>query len=204
MVSVRLELETISTTTSNESQRQDEFRTYLRHDLELQRTSIDSSITQLQEHVDERIRRLEEKFKEQEERLYKNQVHQLGLQMAHMTMHRRLVSRESHEKAKLEYSDSRSDPVGVRMTQHVGYCRPSCPCQCHRQRKTATPSAIDRWVGMLSVQFAGIPMTNVKCNQAMCEKSQSPQVCVEYWLPIGVLWSQIIRLKMGRFCLVES
>ena len=143
------------------------------------------------------MRRLEQTIKEQEERLYQNQVHQLGLQMTHLAMHQRLASRESNEKANLEFNGSRSEPVGVRMTQHVGYCRPSCPCQCHRQRKTATPSAIDRWVGMLSVQFAGIPMTNVKCNCATCEKSQSPQVSVEYWLPIGILWSQIIRLKMG-------
>ena len=110
---------------------------------------------------------------------------------------RRRASHEAAEKRIAELRDGRREPVGVRMAHATGPCRHSCPCSCHAQRRLGTPSVMDRWVGQLSVQFSGISSMVSHCNHESCERTQNPLISVEYWLPSGVLWSQIIRLRMG-------
>ena len=74
-------------------------------------------------------------------------------------------------------------------------CRSGCICACHAQDRNQTPSFLDRIFGQLFVGYAGIPVLSAKCDNAVCQKSQQPQIQAEYWFPAGVFWNQIIRFQ---------
>ncbi|KAL8758289.1 MAG: hypothetical protein Q9199_001591 [Rusavskia elegans] len=56
---------------------------------------------------------------------------------------------------------------------------------------------VDRILGRLFVGYAGLPLLNDKCDVEECDKSQIPYVNMEYWFPLGLFWSQIVRLQLG-------
>jgi hypothetical protein len=49
----------------------------------------------------------------------------------------------------------------------------------------------------LFVGYAGLPLLSPKCDAEDCEKSQVPEISLEYWFPLGFFWSQIVRLQVG-------
>ncbi|KAL8731970.1 MAG: hypothetical protein Q9166_003102 [cf. Caloplaca sp. 2 TL-2023] len=63
--------------------------------------------------------------------------------------------------------------------------------------RSSTPAVVDRVLGQLFVGYAGIPILNDKCDVSGCDKSQVPHFNVEYWFPLGLFWSQIVRLQVG-------
>ncbi|KAK5128007.1 hypothetical protein LTR85_005124 [Meristemomyces frigidus] len=196
MVTVRLQTETILHASTNITQQHRDLHDELRQGLAIQHVGLDSSIAQFQDHIDSRLKRIEESLSNQESRLYDSQAKQLGPEMSRIAKQRARAARDPQRKG-VSVRGAQSDAIGIRMTQQVGFCRKNCACSCHKQKKTATPTAVDRWLGQLSLEFAGIPMINVRCSSRSCERSQSPQVSLEYWFPLGFLWSQIVRLRMG-------
>ena len=86
--------------------------------------------------------------------------------------------------------------MSLRVNQYND-CRPGCPCKCHTQKKTATPTLIDRVAGQMFIGYSGLPLVNPTCDNKSCERSQSPSVSFEYWFPLGFLWSQIVRLQLS-------
>ena len=46
------------------------------------------------------------------------------------------------------------------------------------------------------LDYAGQPFINEKCNVGTCEKNQAARISVEYWFPLGFLWSSIDRLQL--------
>lgn len=42
-----------------------------------------------------------------------------------------------------------------------------------------------------------MPLLTLKCDSDACEKAQTPHISLEYWFPMGFVWSQIVRLQLG-------
>ncbi|KAM7200723.1 ankyrin repeat protein [Naviculisporaceae sp. PSN 640] len=82
------------------------------------------------------------------------------------------------------------------LASHRNGCRVSCTCACHRTPKTATPSRLSRVVGQLFVGYAGIPVLSTKCDSSTCINARRSQLYVEYWFPLGLFWSRVIRLRL--------
>jgi hypothetical protein len=75
---------------------------------------------------------------------------------------------------------ARSEGVRVRLNRSTSSCRAGCYCACHGLRKTATPALVDRLLGQLFVGYAGLPLLSPKCDAEDCEKSQVPEISLEY------------------------
>lgn len=59
-----------------------------------------------------------------------------------------------------------------------------------------TPAIVNRIFGQLFLGYTGLPMVSPKCNVEGCSKRQEPQINIEYWFPLGGLWSSIVRLRL--------
>lgn len=151
----------------------------------------------MEETVNRRMATLEQTILDQQDRMYKNRLTQLHPPVDGSVIRQRRASREANEKHLARYGNRRHDKVGMPMVQYFARCPTSCPCCCHTQRRASTPAMVDRWLGRLSVQYTGMPAMTKACNHPTCQTSQPAQVNVEYWFPLGFLWSQIVRLRMG-------
>lgn len=89
----------------------------------------------------------------------------------------------------------RSGHIGLRVAR-LGVCQPGCPCRCYIQSRTSTGGLVDRIFRQMFVGYAGLPLFNGKCNTNSCEKNQNVRVSVEYWFPLGFVWSNIIRFQV--------
>jgi ankyrin repeat protein len=61
----------------------------------------------------------------------------------------------------------------------------------------ASPTILSRVIGRLSIEFVGVPFLNQKCNAESCARLRTSKLSVEYWFPIGVFSSTIVRLQAG-------
>ncbi|KAI9772906.1 MAG: hypothetical protein M1840_008788 [Geoglossum simile] len=190
MMRIRLDLETISTVTSQSAQGQNDLRYEFLGSLSQHQNDLRESVSQMYHQVDQRIGRVEEILRAQSERLEASQYTQLG------PLKRRAprIPNKGSEFPKL----ARSEGVGVRVTQFAIACRPGCPCACHSQGRSVTPALIDRVLGRLFVGYAGLPFLSPKCDSDACEKAQIPHVSLEYWFPLGFFWSQIISFQIAN------
>lgn len=66
----------------------------------------------------------------------------------------------------------------------------------YKQDPHSTRGLVDRVLGQMFVGYAGLPLINAKCDTDTCEKIQAAHVSVEYWFPLGFVWSKILRLQL--------
>lgn len=193
MMRIRVDLDTISTVSSNSAQIQRSVEENLQNSLIRHRDDITEFLTHVHQQADQRISNIEELLKTQAAQLHASQLTQLGNSYGRRPSYSKPLpparKQTQHEELK------NSEDVGVRVTQY-GACRPGCSCICHVQRKSSTPRLVDRVFGQLFVGYAGLPLVNAKCNTSSCEKNQAAHVSVEYWFPLGFVWSKIVRLQM--------
>jgi len=194
MMRIRLDLQTISTTALQSAQERNAMQDELQTDLVRHHDSLTDSLDSVYQQVDQRIGHIEEHLKAQSDQLRASQLHQLGPFYGHSPSYTRPKPRPTPRRAqheKMEHPNS----VSVRVSQYSA-CRPGCPCACHSQIKSATPGLADRVMGQLFVGYTGLPLISRKCDTEICRKSQTPSVSLEYWFPLGFVWSQIFRLQM--------
>lgn len=193
MMRVRVHLETISTVSSKSAQIQLSMEENLQNSLVRHRDDLTEFLTRLHQQTDQRIGNVEELLKIQTAQMQASQLNQLGNSYGRRPSYSRPLpptrKQTQHQQSKI------SEDVGMRVTQ-VGACRPGCPCVCHVQTRSSTPGLIDRVFGQLFIGYAGLPLVNAKCDFALCEKNQAAHVSVEYWFPLGFVWSKILRLQM--------
>ena len=87
--------------------------------------------------------------------------------------------------------------VAINVCRYALACPTTCVCSCHTKAKAPASALINRVLGQLFVGAAGIPFLSTECDYQACKSSQAPRVSVEYWFPLGVFWSQIVRLQVG-------
>ena len=91
----------------------------------------------------------------------------------------------------------KTEGIAINVSQYASACPTTCVCACHLQAKAPAPAFLNRVLGQLFVGAAGIPFLSTKCDYQACKSSRAPRVTVEYWFPLGVFWSQIVRLQVG-------
>lgn len=109
----------------------------------------------------------------------------------------RRQARSQNSKSQRQNTTPKTEGVAINVRQYASACPTTCVCSCHTQAKAPAPAFINRVLGQLFVGTAGIPILSAKCDYQACKSSRAPQVSVEYWFPLGVFWSQIVRLQVG-------
>ncbi|KAK1727818.1 ankyrin repeat-containing protein-like protein [Colletotrichum acutatum] len=201
MMHVRLCLEELSLKISHskepvypEKDAQDEFIQAL---LNEHHGTMEESLNRSYSQVDERLNKLEALLRAQARDIHTSQVTQVGrLYNASTPPARRRVVR-AVSPASAARIQEKSASVGVRLRQARTTCQSTCLCSCHSSKLRKSPSFMDRMVGQLMLGYSGLPLLSTKCDSAACIKGQTPAVNVEYWFPLGVCWSQIIRLHLS-------
>lgn len=200
MLRIRLDLQNLSAITSEMTSQTAEGHEGLKNDvinsLAMHQDGMQTSLHQVYELVDQRIAKVEGMLKAQADQVRTGQASQFGPLYRAPPMNRKRSSREAIVKLQSQQR-VRSEGVRVQLSQSASTCRLGCQCICHASSKSATPALIDRVLGKLFVGYAGLPLLSARCDNEECQKSQVPQISLEYWFPLGVFWSQIVRLQVG-------
>ncbi len=197
MTRIQLQIEDISTMTSQSAQDQDGMKDEFIETLSRHQEGLKESVSEVASQVDERIGRVEELSKAQSERFHESQSTQLGPCFKGHSPCMRRRSSQGTNKVGGSPPTPRAESIGVRVIKHISTCTRGCPCACHKQRRSSTPALLERIIGQIFVDYAGLPILSQKCNIPSCTKRQSPHVRMEYWFPLGFVWSQIVHLQIS-------
>ena len=110
---------------------------------------------------------------------------------------RRQVQSQNSKSPQRKDTTPKTEGVAINVSQYASACPTTCVCSCHAQAKAPAPAFLNRVLGQLFIGAAGIPVLSTKCDYQACKSSRAPRVSVEYWFPLGVFWSQILRLQVG-------
>jgi hypothetical protein len=196
MMRVRLDLESLSTVTTQSLQEQTSFRDIFLQGLAKHQEELKESLGKSYKQVEQRVGRVEEMLRIQSEQFRVGQLPRLHYLPNRPFPRPRRLSQEEI-KRRFSQSSARFECVSVRVKQYATVRIPGCACACHTPQRAVTPRLVDRILGQLFVGYAGLPIFSPRCNIYTCEKAQIPQVIVEYWFPLGFCWSQIIRLQLA-------
>ena len=202
MLRIRLDIEQISTITSHFNSQTTQERTLLREEilsgLASHRDGVIDHLNHVYRQVDERIAKVEGVLKTQSDEARLSPLRSMGVIQKSRPMGRKWKPQCSPGIPTTENSTcTRSEGVRVRLNRYTTTCPVACNCICHATAKASTPTMIDRVLGQLFVDYAGLPFLNARCDLEGCTKSQSPCISLEYWFPLGYFWSQIFRLQVA-------
>ena len=86
----------------------------------------------------------------------------------------------------------------VRMTATVTCFHGSntCLCSCHRRGRSSkrTPELLDRFLGVLFIQYFGLPYTNERCDDSGCSQCSVSNIRLVYHFPIWFLMRALVVL----------
>lgn len=86
------------------------------------------------------------------------------------------------------------EAVHIQVSQYdSASCRSWCPYVCHSQKKVSLPGITELVLGRMFLGYAGLPLSNKKCNFPRCKRRQNPSLSVEYWFP---WWFLAMNVKM--------
>ncbi len=136
-------------------------------------------MSEVASQIDDRIDKVEALLKTQSERLQESQSSQLVL---------------PYKKAPSPYMRW---GIGARVTPRIVTCTRGCPCACHKHRRSSSPALLERIIGQIFVDYAGLPIFRQECNILTCTKEQPPHVRMEYWFPLHFVWSQIVHFQIA-------
>ena len=193
MMRIRVDLETITTINSNSIQAHADKQDSLQSSLARHEYNVANSFANLNQQVDRRIGHIEDLLKAQSAQIRASQFSQIGNAYGRSS-YAGGPARSAGKTTQYPKSEE-SEGVGVRVTQ-IGACRPGCLCTCHMQTRSATSGLVDRVLGQMFIGYTGLPLLSPSCNTDSCEKSQTANVSVEYWFPLGFVWSKIIRFQL--------
>jgi hypothetical protein len=209
MIRMRIDLQSLSTVTSSIPQQQSLFRndvltSLARHHDSLAQVMEERLEQKLGQLFQERLDNVTDLIRLQSTQFQGNQNSQLPptylesvpLRLRRPSAHKKTKTK-SHNSPPSKAATPSTTGVFVRVAQYLSVCRPACPCACHTEAKSTTPTFINRVVGRLFVGYAGVPLLSPKCNSKECEKAQSPHITVEYWFPLGFCWSKILQFQLG-------
>ena len=193
MMRIRFDLESISLVSSNSAQVQLNMEENLQSSLSRYQDHLTESLTDMYQQVDQRIGKVEDLLKVQAAQMQESQLNQLGNSYGRRPSYSGPPP-PARRQTQHQLSKNPED-IGMRVSQY-GACRPGCPCRCHVQTRSSTPGLVDRVFGRMFVGYAGVPLVSDKCDTDSCEKNQAVHVSVEYWFPLGFVWSKILRLQL--------
>ncbi|KAI9746289.1 MAG: hypothetical protein M1835_002448, partial [Candelina submexicana] len=172
MTRIRVVLDEISTISSSSACDQANMDTASQTGLVRHRDELAESLTHMyQQVVDQRIGNVEELLRAQTAQMQASQFGLLGTSYGPRPSYSRptRVSRQPTQHKKVKGSE------GIR---------------------SSTPGIVDRVFGQMFVGYAGLPLVNAKCDIDTCKKNQAAHISIEYWFPLGFVWSKILRLQL--------
>ncbi|KAK6357237.1 hypothetical protein TWF718_001560 [Orbilia javanica] len=185
MMNLRLEVQSLSLITATSTQEHFDFQSQLFD-------NVMNHSSKNYEQIEKRITEVADLLKAQSQSVETRHIHQFG------PLYRPPLGRRRISQQRTELNDGQPmEQICVRTREYASNCRPGCPCSCHVQTKSGTPALISQIFGRLMVSHAGIPLVSRKCDNQACENSQAPRANFEYWFPMNIFWSQIIRLQLG-------
>lgn len=197
LIRVRLDLETLSRNSSQESGDQADFRLQVSHDLAQYHATLSQSGQSVQ-RVDERISKIEQLLMAQAVGIDESQFIESVPEARSTAVAIRQRPWRTVSPCRITTTKAETQAVGVRVRRSLGTSCPSdCRCACHLEHKTHSSGYFDGIVGRLFVGYSGLPLLNAGCDYNDCQRLQTPSVSAEYWFPLGFCWSQIIRLEMS-------
>ncbi|KAL6720093.1 hypothetical protein ACLMJK_002014 [Lecanora helva] len=198
LLRVRLDLETLSRTTSHESGDQTDFRIQVSEELAQHHAALSESVDQSVQRVDQRISKIEELLMTQAIGIDKSQF--LGTMPEPQSTAVAIRQRPSRAAtdSSFEKMGLTSQAISVRVKKSIGpVCRPDCACACHSGHNAKSSGYWDGIIGRLFLGYSGLPLLSAGCDLPTCRKPQTPSVSAEYWFPLGFCWSQIVRLELS-------
>jgi ankyrin repeat protein len=177
MLRIRLDIQAISTSTTQASQSQSALG--------------ERFITSLA-GVDERIARVEQMLQDQASILQMNQF--IQVQSAYGP--NLLLKKRPTMPTKSTTNMPEQLNLGIRVTPSSIACQAKCTCSCHSQRNSASPAFLNNLLGRLFIGYAGMPAMSPKCDNQECLGSRSSKISLEYWFPAS-FWSRILRMELS-------
>ena len=197
MTRIRLHIGGISSMTSQFAHDQASAKEYFIETLSHEQEGPEESMSEVTSQVDQRIGRDEELLKAQSEHYQDSLSTQLVSYHKVPPPHLRQTSSRGSNKGDGSPPIPRAEGIDLRVTQDITTCARGCPCACHKRSKSSSPVILERIIGQMFVDYAGLPIFSKKSNITVCTKGQSPYVRMEYWFPLGFIWSQIVHLQMA-------
>ena len=202
MLRIRLDIEQISAITSQVNSQMAQERTLLRKEimsgLTSHRDGVIDHLKEVYRQMDQRIVKVEGMLQVQADRAQQCPSRSMRATQRVSPTCRKRTHQCSQEWARIkDLSTSCSEGLRVRLSRNTSSCPVGCTCICHATRKASTPAMVDRVLGQWFVGYAGLPFLTTKCDAEVCRKSQSPWISLEYWFPLGYIWSQIFRLEVA-------
>lgn len=195
MTRIRQDLQKLSTVTCQSAQGQSIMQKDLETSLAHHQDRPENSLAIVYQQVDQRIGKVEQLLESQSAQLQADQYHQMGPFYRHRSPSPRGGLRRPGPASRASKAHD-SQAVSMRVSQYAA-CRPGCQCACHRPSRASTPGLLDRVIGRVFMNYAGLPLRGRECDTNSCEKAQSLAISFEYWFPMSVLWSQIVQLKVA-------
>jgi ankyrin repeat protein len=192
MMRIRVDLQEISAVSSSSVRNQANMEENLHNSLARHRHDLAESLTHIYQKVDQRIGNVEELLQAQTAQLQISQFNQLRTSYGRQPSYSR-STRVSRQPTQHEVKSS--EDIGMKVTRYA-MCVRGCSCRCHTQTRSSTPGLVDRILGQMFIGYAGLPLMSGKCDTESCEKNQAAHISVEYWFPLGFLWSKILRLQL--------
>ena len=190
---VQVDLDTISTNTSNSAQYQHNMEQHLNISLISYQDNWTDCVTHRDERVNQRIADVEEVLKVQAVQVQASQLNRPGHMCGYRSSYPKALP--PTRKHTQHLSSESPEGAGMQVTQHAA-CQPGCPCRCQSQCRSSTPGLIDRVFGRIFLHYAGLPFVNAKCDTDSYGKRQAANISVEYWFPPGFAWSNILLLEL--------
>ncbi|KAK0701881.1 ankyrin repeat-containing protein-like protein [Lasiosphaeria miniovina] len=165
--------------------------------LEQHHTTMSELMSHKYSQVDQRLERVEALLQTQATQMHAAQSFQAGrlYNTSAPPARRRPVRRVSPSSASRIQAGS--DSIRMRLRQARTTCQSTCRCSCHSVLNKKTPASVDGLLGQLFVGFSGWPFLSAKCDSAACTGQRTSSVSLEYWFPLGICWSQIVRFSLA-------
>ena len=79
-------------------------------------------------------------------------------------------------------------------------CLDPCTCMCHRRYTTRSPQFLSRFLGLLFLGYAGLPMITPSCDSKECTQRASPVAVAAYYFPLWLLARVVsFTMKVSHF-----
>ncbi|KAK6495545.1 hypothetical protein TWF481_002594 [Arthrobotrys musiformis] len=185
MINLRLEVQSLSLVTTTSNKEHFDFQNQLLDNI------MDHNSKNYGQ-IEKRIAEVADLIKSQSQNVETRHIHQFG------PLYRPpLNKRRSSQQETGRNGGQPMEQICVRSREYISNCRSGCPCSCHIQIKSGTSALISQIFGRAMISYAGIPLVSQKCDNQACENAQAPRANFEYWFPMNIFWSQIIRLQLG-------
>jgi hypothetical protein len=165
--------------------------------LEHHHTTMSNLLSHNYSEVDRRLERVEALLQSQATQMHTAQALQAGrlYSSSPPPTRRRLVRAVS--PSTVTRIQAGTDSIRMRLRQARTTCQAACRCSCHTVVDRKTPAFVDGLLGQLFVGFTGWPLLSDKCDSTTCNGQRTSSVSFEYWFPLGICWSQIVRFSLA-------